>query len=119
MTQNQPQPHEQLSKLTNRQYRAIECLLMSPTITDAANKAEVSRATLYRWLKTPAFRAVYNRRHAEALLFFKENTRELFFEVLDDLQAQLHSPDPRMRMQADETIMKYRFAVAVPPDHEG
>ena len=116
MTQDQSQPHEQQSKLTNRQYRAIECLLMSPTVADAANKAEVSRATLYRWLKTPAFRAVYNRRHAEALLFFKANTRELFFEVLDDLRSQLRSPDPRMRMQANETIMKYRYAVM--PDQE-
>ena len=110
MTQDQPQRPVHYSNLTHTQHRAIECLLMSPTVVDAAKKAGVSRATLYRWLKNPAFRVVYDRRHAETLLFFKEHTQELFFEALDDLQAQLHSPDPQIRMQADETIMKYRFS---------
>ncbi len=116
MTQNQPQLPVHYSNLTRTQHRAIECLLISPTVVEAAKKAGVGRSTLYRWLKNPAFRSLYNRRHAEALQFYRENTQELFLEALDDLQAQLHSPDRRMRMQADETIMKYRFAALTHQD---
>ena len=110
MTQDQPQRPEQNSKLTHRQYRAIECLVMSKTIADAARKAGVGRATLYRWLKDPAFRAAYERRLAETLSYFKEQTREFLIESLDDLEAQLRSPDPQLRMQADKTIMDFQYA---------
>ena len=110
MTQDQQQRTQTHPKLTHRQYRAIECLVMSKTIADAARKAGVGRATLYRWLKDPAFRAAYEGRLAETLSYFKEQTTEFLIESLDDLVAQLRSPDPQVRMQADKTIMEFQYA---------
>lgn len=42
--------------LTPRKRKAIETLLTSGDITQAARAAGVSRETLYRWLKAPDFR---------------------------------------------------------------
>lgn len=41
--------------LAPKQYRAIEALLTSGNMAEAARAAEVTRDTLYRWMKEPAF----------------------------------------------------------------
>ena len=85
MTQDQPQPPEPYSKLTHRQYRAIECLASSVTVADAAKSAGVGRATLYRWLKDPVFKAACEQRRAETLSYTKQRIKELYIETLDNL----------------------------------
>ena len=111
MTQDQPQPPQQRSNLTHRQLRAIECLVTIPIVAEAARNAGVSRATLYRWLKTPAFRAAYGRRQAETLLHVNEQTEDLLVKVFEDLAVQLRSPDPNVRLQANKMILEYNQAV--------
>ena len=107
MTQDQPQPPEPYSKLTHRQYRAIECLASSVTVADAAKSAGVGRATLYRWLKDPVFKAACEQRRAETLSYTKQRIKELYIETLDNLDDFLGSPDPQVRMQAGKIIMEY------------
>jgi predicted DNA-binding protein (UPF0251 family) len=47
---------ERLSReLSPHHIRAIRALLSEPSKTAAAQKAEISRQTLWRWLKKPAF----------------------------------------------------------------
>ena len=116
MIQDQPQPLGQYPQLTHRQYRAIECLITCPTNAEAAREAGVSLATLYRWLKTPAFRDVYRRRHAEALLHVIEQTGDHLVKVFQDLTVQLNSPDPQVRLQASKIILDYHHSVPTRPE---
>ena len=113
MIQDQPQPPGQDPQLTHRQHRAIECLITCPTKADAAREAGVSLATLYRWLKTPAFRETYKRRHAQALLHVMEQTGDHLVQVFDDLAVQLNSPDPNVRLLADKIILDYHHSALV------
>ena len=57
--------HEQLKghgqKFTRKQEALIAALLTEPTYAAAAAKAGISPATLYLWLKMPAFLAAYRR----------------------------------------------------------
>ena len=46
-------------KLTSKQQRAIEFLLSEPTTKAAAEKSQVSEATIHRWLNDPAFSAAH------------------------------------------------------------
>ena len=46
-------------KLTARQDALVAALLTAPTHADAAKKAGISEATLYRWLNLPAFQVAY------------------------------------------------------------
>lgn len=109
MTQDQPQPAERASKLTQRQYRAIESLVSSTTVAEAAKSAGVGRATLYRWLKDPVFKAACEQRRAETLSFTRQRTKELFVKSLDNLEDLLESPDPQVRMQVGKIVMEYRL----------
>ncbi len=116
MIQDQPQPPQQFPQLTHRQYRAIECLIICPSNADAAREADVSLATLYRWLKTPAFREAYRRRHAQALLHVMEQTGDHLVKVFEDLTVQLESPDPNVRLQADKIILDYHHSALTRPE---
>lgn len=46
-------------RLSAKQTRAIDALLVAPTIRAAAKAAKVSEATLWRWLNEPAFDRAY------------------------------------------------------------
>jgi phage terminase small subunit len=54
-------------QLTPRQERAIDALLTSRNVTDAAFKAHVSRRTLTGWLALPHFQAALKRRTSEMI----------------------------------------------------
>ena len=53
--------------LTSKQRRAVGALLTTGEVVDAAQAAGVSRDTLYRWLKTPAFQLAVRQAEAQAL----------------------------------------------------
>lgn len=54
-------------KITPRQRRAIESLLTTADKAQAAAAAGVSRNTLYRWLRNPAFKAELDAATGEAI----------------------------------------------------
>ena len=56
-------PHE----LTGKQRKAVEALLTTGEVAAAAQAAGVSRDTLYRWLKQPAFLGAVRQAEAQAL----------------------------------------------------
>jgi phage terminase small subunit len=51
----------QVDELTARQQRTIVALLQNVTVTGAAQAANVSEATLYRWLALPAFKDEFRK----------------------------------------------------------
>jgi transposase len=51
----------QPDELTARQHRAIAALLQNVTVAGAAQSANVSEATMYRWLSQPAFKEEFRR----------------------------------------------------------
>ncbi len=54
-------------KLTPRQHKAVEALLLTGEVSQAAQAARVSRDTLYRWLRSPEFQAAVNEAEGRAL----------------------------------------------------
>jgi phage terminase small subunit len=56
-----------MTNITPKQLRAIECLMTSPSITAAAEKAGVSRRTLTAWLQNEQFCAELSKRGDEAV----------------------------------------------------
>jgi phage terminase small subunit len=51
----------QVDELTARQQRTIVALLQNVTVTGAAQAANVSEATLYRWLALPVFKDEFRK----------------------------------------------------------
>lgn len=53
--------------LTSKQRRAVEALLATGEVSAAAREAKVSRDTLHRWLKQPAFIEAVREAEARAI----------------------------------------------------
>jgi len=54
-------------KLTPAQWRAVEALLVSGSVSVAATASGHSRKTIYRWLREPAFASALGQAEREAL----------------------------------------------------
>lgn len=94
-------------KLTPRQRNAIAAVIACPSYSAAAEKAGISRSTLYRWLDEPDFRAELDHqrdRMAEqaSLQLLQATSRAV--TVLCDL---LDDDDPRVRRLAAQSILNY------------
>src|SRR5436190_1559367 len=59
--------HRASSDLTPKQRKAVEALLTTGEVSGAAEAAGVSRDTVYRWLKAPAFLAAVREAEARGL----------------------------------------------------
>jgi len=53
--------------LPSKQARAVRVLLLAPDVAAAAAELEISRDTLHRWLREPAFRAQLHEAESHAL----------------------------------------------------
>jgi len=56
-----------LRELTPRQRRALESLLASGDVTQAAQSANVARQTVHKWLQQPAFKTALDLAEADKL----------------------------------------------------
>jgi hypothetical protein len=53
--------------LTSKQRKALEALLLTGEVSNAASAAHVTRDTVYRWLKQPVFASAVREAEAEAI----------------------------------------------------
>lgn len=60
-----PKPEEKSKRLTGAQQRALDALLVQPTIKEAAKTAGCGDRSLRRWLKDPVFAQAYQEARAE------------------------------------------------------
>jgi transposase-like protein len=56
-----------VSTLTSRQQQAIQAIVATGDVTIAAQSVGVNRATLYRWMKQPAFVQAVHAAEADAV----------------------------------------------------
>ena len=91
MTQNQ-------TKISGKQRKAITALVTEPTITQAADAANVSRSTLYRWMRDPDFQTELAKAEAEALaalsrslLALSNKSTEVLDKIMSDETADIHA----------------------------
>jgi predicted DNA-binding protein YlxM (UPF0122 family) len=81
-----------MSKLTNRQLLTINHIVSSSTIEEASQKAEVSRGTIYNWLKDDEFCRELKRQRdeviEEALNFLKTSVTRAVGELINLIDAK-------------------------------
>ncbi len=98
-------------KLSARQEQALAALLIEPTVTAAATKANVPERTLYRWLDEPAFTAAYREARRKAV---KQTVARLqrasapVVSILLQLAASDQSP-ATARVAACRAVLDYTF----------
>ncbi len=73
--------------LSPKQLRALEALLTSGNVAQAARAAEVTRDTLYRWMKEPAFAKALRESEGIALDALTRSLRGLGDKAVTALAA--------------------------------
>ena len=78
-----------IENLTPRQRRAIEALLTTGEISEAAQTAKVSRETLYRWMKRPDFSMALRQGTQDSLEILSRSLVVLSDKAVKTLQFAL------------------------------
>lgn len=100
---------ENTSDLTPKQLFGIEALLSTRTIEEAAKKAKVSPATLYRWLQTEAFKTAYRDSKARILNHSMTRLQSATTNAVDTLIEIAADKDvsPQTRITASKAILNF------------
>lgn len=104
--------------LTTKQLRAIPALLQETSITKAAKRSGISRASLTRWLRQPVFQAELDRRRLElfnqGLNLLKLSTKKAALKLLEFLKGK----DPTQARWAAREILSFAIRAAEIQDIE-
>ena len=91
--------------LTHRQITALPYLVSSPTLTEGATKAGVSRRTVHRWMEDDHFRTQFKRLRDEALSLAQAELKGLTLKGAVVLAEMLEDPSPFIRLRAAQTAI--------------
>ncbi len=99
----------QRGDLSERQRKALDALLATPTITAAAERAQVGRATLYRYLNEADFAAVY--REERALLVDQSifALQKIGIGAVSVLARNFQAESPHVQLRAARTALEFMF----------
>ena len=116
---------EKSDPLKPDQERLIIALLSSKTKEQAAEAAEVSSSTMYRWLKEPAFKAAYKaalrETFSEATAMLSKGARIAVKALLDELDPATKTGEFAVILAASRILdkaFKAQTAVAVEEELE-
>ncbi len=93
--------------LTDRQVKFLPVLLASPTYTQACEVGQVSRDTLYLWLKQPAFKAELDRQRDELVAQGFALLSQSVTQAIEVLAGLLNDGDKRLRRFAANDILSH------------
>ncbi len=121
MTQNETSPgvdddraplaRGEARELTDRQLLALPFIAASSTQTEAAEAAEISRATLARWRHNPRFKDELRRTREDAAKLAHAELDGLALKSVSALANLMDDPNPRVRAQAIRTALDISLKV--------
>ena len=86
--------------LTHRQITALPYLVASPTVTEGARLAGISRRTVHRWMEDDDFRDQFERFRDEALSLAQVELKGLTLKGTGVLAEMLEDPSSNIRLRA-------------------
>ncbi|SEL89395.1 hypothetical protein SAMN04487770_12018 [Butyrivibrio sp. ob235] len=95
--------------ITNKQCKAIQCLLTAPTQEEAAKMAGCSSSTLRRWLDQPEFVKAYQRAQTKLIDSCVMKARNMVspaFEVLSEIMNDKDN-NAQTRVYASRSIIEF------------
>lgn len=96
-----------LIELDGAHWAALGSLMADGSIRKAAQAANVSERTMYRWLKMPAFAAAYRDLRREATQAAIARLQQASSSAADRLVKLLSSSKPAVALQAARTILEF------------
>jgi transposase len=94
-----------LTRNNTRKSKAIEALGHGLSVTDASEKAGVTRKTVYRWLEDDDFQGAVLERQNEVLERVSRRLSALALQGLDTLSELMNSDDESIRLRASSSVL--------------
>src|SRR5215212_1808812 len=95
-------------KLSDRQRKALEALLLTPTVVAAAERSGLSRATIFRYLKDPEFKRRYTEERAHLLDQTVAGLQKLGIGAVGTLRRNLEAEEnPHAQIRAARTVLEF------------
>ena len=91
--------------LTHRQITALPYLVASPTVTEGARLAGISRRTVHRWMEDDDFRVQFEKFRDEALSLSQAELKGLTLKGTGVLAEMLEDPSSNIRLRAAQTAI--------------
>ncbi len=92
-------------KLSRRQLKVIPFIVSSATYTEGCEKAKINKATLYKWLKQPAFKAELEKQRDEITAEAFGVLTQSLTKAVETLTGLLdHKDDRPKRLTAKDII---------------
>ena len=91
--------------LTHRQMVALPFLVESPTLTEGARRAGISRRTVHRWMEDDHFRVEFEKLRNEALSLAQAELKGLTLKGAVVLGQMLEDPSPYIRLRAAQAAI--------------
>jgi len=103
----------QQAVLSPGQEKALIALLASGSIREASKAAEVSEATLYRYLKEQAFIAAYREHRRQGLEVAIRKLETLTGEAVETLREVMNNTEntASQRIYASKVILEFAFKI--------
>jgi phage terminase small subunit len=96
-----------MTELTERQLKAIPHLVAAPTYTEGAEKAQISRKTLYEWLKNPEFREELDYQRDEVTRQTLDELEQGMTKAVNTLVGLLDTEDQRLKRLVCNDIIEH------------
>lgn len=94
-------------ELTAKQQKAIAALIESPTLTEAAERASVSVATLWRWMRVDVFQREYRAARRQVVEQAVAQLQSLTSEAIQALRRNLTCGKPAVEVTAANSILQH------------
>jgi AcrR family transcriptional regulator len=97
--------------LTAKQWKTIEALLTCRTQAEAAKKAGINEATIWKYFQNPLFQARYREARKEGLQQGIGRLQQLTRKAIDVLEELLddNSLPPMVRRSVADTVLTHAF----------
>ncbi len=99
----------QRTDLSERQRKALDALLATPTITAAAERAGVGRATLYRYMGDADFAAVYREERGLLVDQAVAGLQKIGVGAVSVLARNFQAENPHVQLRAARTALEFMF----------
>ena len=100
-----PVETEKSTSLTTRQLAALHYLVASPLPSEAARLANISRATLWRWMNDDDFRQELDSLRDKAADLARAELKGLMLKGIVFLAGALEDADPGIRLRASRAAL--------------
>ncbi len=104
---NKKQQNNEKTKLSARQLKAIPVIVASPTYSDGCKTAKINRATLYKWLKIPEFKAELDRQRDEIAAEAFGVLSQGLTKAAETLVGLLDNKDDRLKRLAAKDVIDF------------